>query len=63
LPVPHNPHDFGWPVHTGASSAPPLDANTDSFLLNFVEPQCGHAVPSHFVERTSISLSFPHFPQ
>jgi len=62
LPVPHNPHDFGWPVHTGASSAPPLEANTDSFLLSFVEPQCGHAVPSHLVERTSTSLSLPHFP-
>jgi hypothetical protein len=62
LPVPHNPHDFGWPVHTGASSAPPLDANTDNFLLSFFEPQCGHAVPTHFVDRTSTSLSLPHFP-
>jgi hypothetical protein len=61
--VPQSPHDFGCPVHAGASSAPPLEANTDSFLLNFVEPQCGHAVPSHFVDRTSTSLSFPHFPQ
>jgi hypothetical protein len=50
-------------VHAGASSAPPLEANTDNFLLNFVEPQCGHSVPSHFVDRTSTSLSFPHFPQ
>jgi hypothetical protein len=63
LPVPQSPHDFGCPVQTGASSAPLLDANTDNFLLNFVEPQCGQAVPSHLMDRTSNSLSFPHFPQ
>jgi hypothetical protein len=61
--VPHNPQDRGVPEHVGASSAPPLDANTDSFLLIFFEPQCGQGVPSHLLERTSTSLSFPHLPQ
>jgi len=42
-------------------SAPlPLEANTDNFFASFVEPQCGHFVPSQRVERTSISLSFSH---
>jgi hypothetical protein len=63
FPVPHKPHDRGFPVHTGASSAPPEDANTDNLFFNFFDPQCGHGVPSHLLDRTSTSLSFPHFPQ
>ena len=39
------------------------DANTDSFLANLVEPQCGHLVPCHLLERTRISLSFSHLSQ
>jgi hypothetical protein len=40
---------------------PPLEAKTDSFLLNLVEPHLGQAVPSQRLERASSSLSFPHF--
>jgi hypothetical protein len=51
----------------GISHAPPspaaLEANTESFLASLGEPQCGHLVPSHFVERTRISLSRSHFSQ
>jgi hypothetical protein len=58
------PHDDGFPVQLGASSPPPLlEANADSFFFNLVEPQRGHGVPCHLVERTSTSLSRPHFPQ
>ncbi len=62
--MPHRPHDDGTPEQAGPSSAPPaLEANTDNFFLNFGEPHCGHGVPSHFAERTSTSLSFPHCSQ
>jgi len=50
-------------VHTGPASAAPEDANTDSFLVSFFDPQFGQDVPSHLLDRTSTSLSFPHFPQ
>jgi len=49
-----------------ASAAPaeePEEANTDSFFVNFVEPQRGHFAPFHRLERTRISLSQSHFPQ
>jgi len=61
--VPHIPHECGVPVQDG--SAPPLmlDANTENFFDNLVEPQCGHFVPSQSLERTSNSLSFVHFSQ
>jgi hypothetical protein len=58
------PQECGVPVQLG--SAPPpftLDANTENFFDNFVEPQCGHLVPSQLLERTSNSLSFVHFSQ
>jgi hypothetical protein len=42
---------------------PAAEANTENFLLNFVEPQWGQGVPSHLTERTNTSLSFPHLPQ
>jgi hypothetical protein len=62
--VPHIPQERGFPEHDSPSlSPPPLDANTESFFDNFFDPQCGHSVPSQSVERTSTSLSFPHFPQ
>lgn len=63
--MPHKPQERGWPVQAGAGSlaAPPVEANTESFLVSFVEPQRGHRVPSHFAERTSTSLSAPHLPQ
>jgi len=39
------------------------EANTDSLFSNFVEPQCGHFVPFHLLDRTRISLSLSHFSQ
>jgi hypothetical protein len=42
---------------------PPDEANTESFLESFVEPQRGHVVPFHLLERTNISLSCSHFSQ
>ena len=63
-PVPHMPHELGFPVQDGPSSLPPPEeANTDSFLESRVEPQLGHLVPCHSLERTRISLSLSHFPQ
>ena len=63
-PVPHMPHDLGCPVQVGPSLPPvALEAKTESFLLNLSEPHCGQGVPSHLVERTSTSLSRPHFSQ
>jgi hypothetical protein len=48
---------------SGALDAVVLDANTDSFLESFFEPQFGHSVPSQCVERTRISLSRLHLLQ
>jgi hypothetical protein len=42
---------------------PPEEANTESLLESFAEPQCGHVVPFHLLERTKISLSCSHFSQ
>jgi hypothetical protein len=53
-------------LHAGASPPLPLgveEANTESFFVKRVDPQCGHCVPSHLLERTRISLSFSHLPQ
>jgi len=64
--VPHMPQEWGVPVQEGAGSEPPpltLEAKTESFFESFVEPQWGHGVPSQWLERTRISLSFSHFPQ
>jgi len=64
LPVPHNPHERGWPLQFGSAELPAtLEANTESFLVSFVEPHFGQAVPSQWIERTRISLSLSHFPQ
>jgi hypothetical protein len=41
----------------------PADANTDNRLESLGEPQCGHLVPFHLLERTSSSLSRSHFSQ
>jgi hypothetical protein len=60
LPVPQRPQELGWPVQDAPSSLPPfppLEAKTESFLVNFTDPQCGHGVPFHSLERTRISLS------
>lgn len=52
-------------AQAGASklAPPPDEANTENFLLNRVEPQWGHLVPCHWLDRTSSSLSFAHFSQ
>lgn len=65
LPVPHIPQEWGVPVQEGSDApAPPvLDANVENFFDSRVELQCGHLVPSHWLERTSTSLSFWHFSQ
>jgi hypothetical protein len=59
------PHEPGLPVQEAGSDAfpPALEANTDSFFVNFFAPHCGQAVPCQRLERTRISLSAPHFPQ
>jgi hypothetical protein len=58
------PQELGLPEHDGAAdSLATLEANTDRFFDNFLEPHCGQGVPSHLLERTRISLSAPHFPQ
>ena len=36
---------------------------TDSFFINWVDPQAGHLVPCQSDDRVRISLSFPHFRQ
>ena len=64
--MPHIPQELGVPLHEGASPAlslPPEEANTESFFESRVEPQWGHSVPFHSIERTRISLSRSHFPQ
>lgn len=59
------PQELGCPVQLGAALFTPavLAAKVEKFLLNFVEPQCGHFVPSQSLERTRISLSRSHLPQ
>ncbi len=52
--------------HAGASPPPEfavVEANTDSFFVRRVEPQWGHWVPSHWLLRTSSSLSLSHCSQ
>jgi hypothetical protein len=51
------------PQAGAGSLAAVLEANTESFLASFVDPQCGQRVPFHRLERTRISLSFRHSPQ
>jgi hypothetical protein len=58
------PQEPGLPLQEASAFSPPvLDANTESFFVSLVEPQCGHLVPSQALDRTSISLSFSHFAQ
>jgi hypothetical protein len=42
---------------------PPEEANTDNFLESIADPQCGHLVPFHLLDRTRTSLSSSHLPQ
>jgi len=63
-PVPHSPHERGWPVQAGSAVLlATLEANTERLFVSFVEPQCGQGVPFRWVERTRISLSWLHFSQ
>jgi hypothetical protein len=39
------------------------EAKTDNCLESLADPQCGHLVPFHLLERTSISLSCSHLLQ
>jgi hypothetical protein len=58
------PQELGFPVQDGSDPPPlTLEANVENFFASFVEPQCGHWAPSHWLERTSSSLSFWHFSQ
>jgi hypothetical protein len=57
------PHDFGTPLHEGASPAPAVDAKVENFFTSFFEPHRGQAVPFQSLERTRISLSRSHFSQ
>lgn len=57
------PQELGLPVQEGSDAPAVLDANTENFFANFVEPQCGHLVPAQSLERTRTSLSRSHFPQ
>jgi hypothetical protein len=58
------PQEWALPEHDGSDAPPPaLEAKTESFFVSRVEPQCGHSVPSHWLDRTRISLSFRHFSQ
>jgi len=61
------PHEVGVPVQLGAGAGLPMPAvaaaKVENFFASFVEPQCGHFVPSQSRARTRISLSHSHFPQ
>jgi hypothetical protein len=53
------PQELGTPEQEGPWPAlfPPLEAKTESRLVSLTDPQCGHGVPFHWLERTRISLS------
>jgi hypothetical protein len=60
------PQELGCPVQAGPASSPPprpAAAKVENFFTNWVEPHLGQGVPSHWVDRTSTSESFPHFSQ
>jgi hypothetical protein len=63
------PHELGTPEQPGDSALavppPPVveAAKVENFFDSLLAPQCGHFVPSQFLERTRISLSRSHFPQ
>jgi hypothetical protein len=46
-----------------AGVAAPVGAKVENFFDSFFEPQCGHSELFQSLERTSNSLSFPHFSQ
>ena len=67
FPPPQQPQEPEPLPHAAAALEPLVpaeaEANTDNRLESFVEPQCGHLVPRHLLERTRISLSRSHFSQ
>jgi hypothetical protein len=68
-PLQQQPQELvSWPpAHGGAPLLGELlateEANTESFLASLLEPQCGHLVPFHLLERTSTSLSLSQLSQ
>jgi hypothetical protein len=66
LPPQPQPPQEPLPLHdAGALDGllAPAEAKTESFLESLGEPQCGHLVPFHLLERTKISLSCSHLSQ
>jgi len=64
LPVPQRPHEPGFLEQLSPAPAPEtLEAKTERFFVNFVDPQWGHFVPFQSLDRTRISLSRSHPPQ
>jgi hypothetical protein len=63
--VPQRPQELGWPLQVAASDEfwPPLEAKSENFLVNRLDPHFGQEAPLVRLERTSISESAPHFPQ
>jgi len=58
------PQEWELPEQDGSDPPPPaVEANTESFFESLVEPQFGHSLPSQWLDRTRISLSFRHFSQ
>ena len=64
LQHPHEPEDGFAQAEDSLALSPPLaEANTESFLTSFDEPQWGHLLPTQSLERTRISLSLSHLEQ
>jgi hypothetical protein len=64
--VPHAQQEVGVPEQDagdGAELPAVAEAKVENFFSSLVDPQCGHFVPSQFLERTRISLSRSHFSQ
>jgi len=51
------PQELGVPLQDGSAPPPDVLAKTENVFSSSVEPQCGHLVPAHWLERTRISLS------
>jgi hypothetical protein len=54
------PQERGFPEQSEAGAVWPatLEANTERFFFNLLDPQWGHFAPFQLLERTSNSLSF-----
>ena len=65
---PPEPQPPGFMPQHEDGGAPPVegladDENTESFLTNWADPQCGHCSPFQSLDRTRSSLSLLHFLQ